>query len=402
VAYQTAYLKAYYPVEFMAALLTYEMGDTDKVVEYIGECKEMGIDVLPPDINESFNDFTVVYNKDNTQNRGVIRFGLTAVKGVGGKAVEQIILAREKVGRFRSLYHFCETADLRSANKQVMEALIKAGAFDRMGGSRAQMIAGLEKAMQIGSRMQADAHSGQLNFFSGDAANAGAEHQTLPQTQPWTEMQMLTYEKEVLGFFVTKNPLSEHATDLDAYSNTNTSELTDRREGYEVVIGGMVARIRNIVTKKGKTAGAKMAVFELEDLQGKCEVVVFPKTLEQCGSLLTVDRILFVKGTVDTKRETPNIICDELIALEDVREKIAAKVTVQLKGEEVTEELISRLRNLCGRHRGKSPLQVSLTTPNGYRIRAVADRSLSVRPDAEFCEKLRSIVGRDRVVLGRR
>ncbi len=402
VAYQTAYLKAYYPVEFMAALLTYEMGDTDKVVEYIGECKEMGIDVLPPDINESFSDFTVIYDQGKKETKGVIRFGLTAVKGVGGKAVEQIIAAREKVGRFRSLYHFCETVDLRSANKQVIESLVKAGAFDRMGGSRAQMIAGLEKAMQIGSRMQADVHSGQLNFFSGDTTDAAADHETLPKVQPWTEMQMLTYEKEVLGFFVTKNPLSEHATDLDAYSNTNTSELTGRREGYEVVIGGMVTKIRNMVTKKGKTAGAKMAVFELEDLQGKCEVVVFPKTLEQFGSLLAVDRILFVKGTVDTKRETPNIVCDELIALDEVREKVAARVTVQLRGEEVTEELVSRLRTLCGLHRGKSPLQVSLTTPGGYRIRAVADRSLSVQPNAEFCEQLRSIVGRDRVALGRR
>ena len=403
VAYQTAYLKAYYPVEFMAALLTYEMGDTDKVVEYIQECKDMGIAVLPPDINESFSEFTVLYNKNESGDpKGVIRFGMTAVKGVGSKAVEQISAARQKAKRFRSLYHFCESVDLRVANKQVVEALIKAGAFDAMGGSRAQMMAGLEKAMQIGSRMQEDLHTGQMNFFSGVEVDAEHDHETLPKVQPWTEMQMLTYEKEVLGFFVTKNPLSEHATELDAYSNTNTSELVHRKEGAEVVVGGMVTKIRQMVTKKGKTAGSKMAVFELQDLQGRCEVVVFPKTLEQHGSLLAVDKILFVKGTVDTRRETPNIVCDELIALEQVREKLAARVTVNLKRDEVTEELVTRLRNLCGQHRGKSPLQVSLTTQGGYRIRAIADRSLCVQPDAEFCEKLKSIVGWDRVALGRK
>jgi DNA polymerase-3 subunit alpha len=403
VAYQTAYLKAYYPVEFMAALLTYEMGDTDKVVEYIQECKDMGIAVLPPDINESFSDFTVLYNKNESgDQKGVIRFGMTAVKGVGSKAVEQISTARQKAKRFRSLYHFCESVDLRVANKQVVEALIKAGAFDAMGGSRAQMMAGLEKAMQIGSRMQEDLHTGQMNFFSGVEADVERDHESLPKVQPWTEMQMLTYEKEVLGFFVTKNPLSEHATELDAYSNTNTSELVHRKEGAEVVVGGMVSKIRQMVTKKGKTAGSKMAVFELQDLQGRCEVVVFPKTLEQHGNLLTVDKILFVKGTVDTRRETPNIVCDELIPLEQVREKLAARVTVNLKRDEVTEELVTRLRNLCGQHRGKSPLQVSLTTQGGYRIRAIADRSLCVQPDAEFCEKLKLIVGWDRVALGRK
>ena len=129
---------------------------------------------------------------------------------------------------------------------------------------------------------------------------------------------------------------------------------------------------------------------------------MFPKTLEQCGSMLEVDKILFVKGTVDTRRETPNIMCDELIPLEQVREKIAAKVTVELKRDEVTEELVTRLRNLCGQHRGKSPLQVSLTTLGGYRIRAITDRNLCVQPDPEFCEKLKSIVGWDRVALGRK
>ena len=406
IAYQTAWLKAYYPVEFMAALLTYEMGNTDKVVEYIGECKVMEIDVLPPDINESFCDFTVVYSKDHdhADDKGVIRFGIAAVKGVGEKAVEQIIAARERVARFKSLYHFCENVDLRAANKQVMEALIKAGSFDNLGGSRAQMMAALEDAMQMGHSMQADVQKGQMNFFGAGgfgADESSKDHETLPKVAPWSEMQMLTYEKDVLGFYVTSNPLSRHAETIGVYSSANTSELDKIREGSEIYIGGMVTKIRQMVTKNGKRAGAKMAVFELEDLQGKCEVVVFPRCLEQYNHILEVDKILFVKGTVDCKRETPNILCDELIDIETIRDVVGAKVWITLSPMDVTEERIGRIRKICAAHRGKSTVHVQLQTNAGYRISAMADRELSVKHNEEFHRKLEDVVGVGRVRLAR-
>lgn len=401
VAYQTAWLKAYYPVEFMAALLTYEMGDTTKVVDYIGECRSMGIEVLPPDINESFVDFTVVYNKEHGSTRGsVIRFGLAAVKGVGAKAVEQIIAARQKAGRFKSLFHFCENVDLRAVNKQVLEALIKAGAFDNLGGSRAQMMAALEKAMQAGAAMQSDSNKGQMNFFGtagfGDDSSAA---QSLPDVQPWPETQMLVYEKEVLGFYVTSNPLSKHAEQIDAYSTCNTSKLTQLKEGAEIVIGGMIAKVRTMLTRNGKTAGQKMAVIDLEDLQGKCEVVLFPKAYEQYGAMVEVDKVLFVRGKVDTRRENPNILADELIGLDEVVDKLAAQVWINLFSHEVSEEKVSRIKSLCGTHRGKSPLHVSVLTPGGFRIVAIADRSLSVRPDTDFCRKLETVVGAGKIRL---
>ncbi len=401
VAYQTAWLKCYYPVEFMAALLTYEMGTTDKVVDYIGECREMGIQVLPPDINESFVDFTVVYNEeaDPRKDTGVIRFGLAAVKGVGEKAVEQIIAARESVGRFKSLFHYCENVDLRAVNKQVLEALIKAGAFDNLGGSRAQMMAALEHAMQAGASMQADKLSGQMNFF-GDAGFGGGQSQdgpTLPDVPPWGEQQMLQYEKEVLGFYVTSNPLSKHADIINVYSSVNTTQLTSKSEGREVIIGGMIAKIRHIVTKNGRNAGAKMAVFELEDVQGKCEVVMFPKTLDKFHELVDIDRIVFVKGTVDCRRENPNIICEELYSLEEAAEKLAARVWIEMLSLDITEEKIERIRRLCQAHRGRSRVHIGMQTTGGYRIEAVADRSLNVRMDVEFCKKMETIVGRGNV-----
>jgi DNA polymerase-3 subunit alpha len=405
VAYQTAWLKCYFPVEFMAALLTYEMGSTDKVVEYIEECKIMGVEVLPPDINESFVDFTVVYNEEHDHRRdsGVIRFGLAAVKGVGEKAVEQIIAARKKVTRFNSLFHFCENVDLRAVNKQVLEALIKAGAFDNLGGSRAQMMAALEKAMQMGASMQSDAASGQMNFF-GDGGFGDSEQtneQNLPDVQPWPEQQMLQYEKDVLGFYVTSNPLSRHADMISVYSTLNTSQLNAKAEGRPVVIGGMVMKIRHMVTKNGRNAGAKMAVFELEDVQGKCEVVMFPKTLEKFGHLMEIDNIIFVKGNVDCRREMPNIICQELIGMDEVTEKLAARVCVEMLSLDMTEEKVQAIRNLCKSHRGRSPLNLSVQTSGGYRILALADKTLSVRADVDFCRKLETVVGRGNVKLMR-
>ncbi len=405
VAYQTAWLKAYYPVEFMAAVLTYEMGNTDKVVEYISECREMGIDVLPPDINDSFVDFTVVYDRqaDRKKDSGVIRFGLAAVKGVGEKAVQQIIAARERVGRFKSLFHFCENVDLRAVNKQVLEALIKAGAFDNLGGSRAQMMAGLETAMQVGSALQADVQKGQMNFFAAGAfgeADGKADEQSLPDVPPWPETQMLTYEKEVLGFYVTSNPLSKHAEIIGLYSMTNTRKLHQVRPEREILIGGMINKIRYIVTRNGKNAGAKMAVAELEDVQGKCEVVLFPRVLEKYQPLLQVDQILFVKGTVDTRREAPNILCEELMSLEEVGRRYSARVRLDMDAQLVSESMLRQIREICGRYRGKSQVELSIVTPGRYRILAKTDANLSVRADLECHKKLEALLGRGKVHFG--
>ena len=408
VAYQTAFLKAYYPLEFMTAVLTFEMGNTEKVVDYIGESKNIGLDVLGPEINESFADFTAIPNKnpEDQGNKGVIRFGLGAVKGVGGKAVERIIEARQKVGKFKSLYHFCESVDLRAVNKQVIEALIKAGSFDHLGGSRAQMMAGMEKAMQIGSSMQSDVQSGQMNFFGGGGFggedNYENDHETLPDVPPWTEMHLLSLEKDVLGFYVTSNPLSRHAVKLEAYSSAHTTDLDKRPSGCEVVMGGMITKIRNIITKNGKNAGAKMAVFVLEDLRGSCEVVVFPKTLEKFSELVVADSIVFVRGKVETSRETPNVICEELLPHEDIEDKIAARIQINLDKSDVTEERISRIENICSAHKGKSQVCMTVSLPSGHKVSTVADRRYSVKADEDFVTKLKEAAKPGKVELLRK
>jgi len=404
VAYQTAYMKTYWPVEYMAALLTYEMGSTDKVVEYINECRQMGIEVTPPDINESFTDFTVVYQDDEEgkKQKCLIRFGLAAVKGVGEKAVEQIIRARKEGGAFKSLYHFCERVDLRAVNKQVIEALIKAGAFDKLGGSRSQMMAGQEKAMQMGAQAQADAASGQMTFFAGEQSEQSLEkdHLRLPNVPAWPETQMLAYEKQVLGFYVTSNPLSKHADTISIYSTVNSSNLDRYGQGNELVIGGMVAKIRYNITKNGRNAGAKMAVFVLEDLQGTVEVVMFPDTLAEYGSKLAVDKILFVRGKADFKREAPNIIASELIALEEVDEKIAAKVRLNLAETEVTKAKVATIKSICSRHKGKSSVYVIVRTDKGI-VSTMAGNGLKVRPSVDFCREMEEVVGVENFELTR-
>ena len=402
VAYQTAYLKAYWPAEFMAALLTFEMGDTDKVVEYIDECREMGIEVLPPDINESHVDFTPLYREEGEQKKGVIRFGLAGVKGVGEKAVEHIIEARRKVGRFKSLFHFCESVDLRSVNKQVFEALIKAGAFDRLGGNRNQMMTGLEKAMQIGSSFHSDRAKGQMTFFGQAAADVdySEDHKKLPDVAPWPEAQMLMHEKEVLGFYVTSNPLSHHAEEIRNYSSTDTARLSQAAGEIQVVIGGMVTRIRYNITKNGRNAGAKMAVFVLEDLQGSAEVVLFPDVLSQFGSFLVEDTVVFVKGKTDFRRERPNIIASEVIPLERAREKLAKGVWLRLDAADVTVEKVREIRTICQHHKGSRALTVVVKTNKG-KVYATADRSLSVNPDVEFCRKIKQLVGEQNLILSK-
>ena len=404
IAYQTAYLKTHWPIEYMAALLTYEMGDTDKVVDYITECTEMGIKVLAPDINESGVDFTPLYaeQENGQKKKGVIRFGLAAVKGVGEKAVEQIIAARERVGGFQSLFHFCENVDLRAANKQVLEALIKAGAFDELGGNRAQMMAGLERAMEVGANLQADRHNGQMSFFGQmtGTPDYSEDHHSLPHIAPWPEAQMLAYEKQVLGFYVTSNPLSHHAEMIDLYSTCNSSQLEQAAQDRQIIIGGMVTKIRYNLTKTGRNAGSKMAVFTLEDLQGQVEVVMFPDVLSKFSGALVQDTVVFVKGKLDYRREKPNIVAVELITLEQVREKLAARVTIMLDAKDVTREKVAMIKSICQSHRGKSAVYVAVKTEKG-RVYAAADKDLSVNPDIEFCKKMRQLVGEENFQLAR-
>ena len=399
IAYQTAYMKAYWPLEYMAAVLTFEMDNLDKLADYIRECRRMKIEVSAPDVNQSGVDFTPMYKNAEARKRkeGIIRFGLAAVRGVGEKAVEQIIAARRQ-GPFQSLFHFCESVDLRTVNKQVIEALIKAGAFDRLGANRAQMAAGLEKAIQIGSDSQADRLGGQMTLFGGRAQSDYSEdHKILPAAAPWPETQMLAYEKQVLGFYVTSNPLSHYAETIDTYSTLNTAQLAESSQGRPVIIGGMIEKVRHNIIKSGRNAGSRMAVAILEDLQGRVDVVLFPDTFKKFGGLLEEGMVIFVKGRLDHKRERPNVIADELIELDQIK-RAAGRVRIKLDAACTTKEKVAMIRSVCEHHKGKLPVYVAIKASGG-NVYARLDSALSVQADMDFCRKMRQIVGTENFQL---
>ncbi len=342
VAYQTAYLKTYFPVQYMAALLTYESVSTDKVVEYIDECKRVmlpdgrrGIEVGQPDINLSDTAFTVVFEKDEPHdaNHGHIRFGLSAVKGVGEKAMNAIIEVRDEDGPFTSLYDFCERVPLGTVNKSTIEALIKCGAFDELHGieQRPAMVAAMEGAIQAGQRAAADRDSGQMNFFGGGlegvADAAPVPEPVLPKVDPWSKQELLKHEKSVLGFYVSSHPMDEHADALQRFSTCTIADIEKLRAETQVVIGGMLTRVRPTFTR---ASNKKMAHLTLEDKTGPIDAVVFPKTYDVVAPLLDNDKIVFLKGKVDRKRETPQLLVDEVIPIERAAEQLTRAVKIVL------------------------------------------------------------------------
>ncbi|MCX5649317.1 MAG: DNA polymerase III subunit alpha, partial [Planctomycetota bacterium] len=359
IAYQTAYLKVHYPVEFMAALLTYEMADTDKVAEYIDECRRMGIEVAPPDINESGADFTVVGDR--------LRFGLAAVKGIGERAVEAIEVARRQVGRFRSLFHFAEHVDPSAVNRAVADSLVKCGAFDSTGARRSQLAAVSDRALAAGAAAQEDRRRGQMNFFGQLAADPGPngagapghEEQALPDIPEWPEGQLLKYEKDVLGFYVSSHPLAEHEPVLRHFSTASTADLAQYSDGTEVVLGGMIGTVRPLFTKKGRNAGAKMAAFDFEDLAGKTSCIIFPQDYEKHQELVRKDSIVFIRGQVDRRREEPSVRVSQVFTLEEGQRALTQAVVIRLHEVGLDDALMENLRRPPG--------------PDGQRLRPHAE-----------------------------
>ena len=380
IAYQTAYMKAYYPVEFMAALLTYEMVATDKVVEYIGECQRMGIEVRPPDVNESNVAFTVVGKS--------IRFGLAAVKGVGERAVEAIIEARQG-GPLTSLFDFCERVDLRLVNHAVIECLIQCGAFDSFGARRSQLAAALDRAMAQGGRVQDDRRSGQTSLF-GDAGPASPNPSAMLSDLPeWPPAKLLAMEKEVLGFYVSASPLAEHQKTLRHFATATTAELKEKSESAPVILGGIITKRRNQMTKAGK----KMAVVVLQDFEGSCECVVFEETLGLYDSLLAEDQVVFVEGEVSRKWEEPSVRIDFVYGVAEVREKLTSGLHVRLLGAALEDQTLDRLKEVLAGHPGKVPVFIDLTTPSSCRAVIRTGAQFAILPDGPCLTALDSLLG---------
>ncbi|MBL7197542.1 MAG: DNA polymerase III subunit alpha, partial [Candidatus Omnitrophica bacterium] len=311
ISYRTAYLKANFPIEFMCALLTSEKDNTDKIVEYVNESQRMGIEIFPPDVQESFNQFRVV-GKDK------IRFGLLAVKNVGSSAIESIIEAR-KNGHFKSIYDFCERVDLRLTNRKVIESLIKCGAFDSFGLYRSQLMATIDRAIALGGRLQKERDSGQISFFDIEEKGFKKKFEKPPQIKEWPETQILSFEKDILGFYITGHPLARYETQLKKFASYSTAELTNGQNNQDITIAGLIAKLKHTTTRR---TGERMAIFILEDFKGSVEVLVFPKTFKIIAKSLRTNMIVLVKGRLDLREQSPKIIANDVKFIDEAYKSI--------------------------------------------------------------------------------
>ena len=349
IAYQTAFLKAHFPMEFMAALLTSEMDNSDKVTQHIGVCKEMGVKLLPPDITHSEIPFTV--------EEGGIRFGLGAVKNVGVSALEEILSKRSDGGTFKSVNEFCSRVDLRKVNRRVIESLIKSGAFDCCGDHRAQLLASLDQAMERGQKAQRDRDSGQITMFEG--ALASDSEYSISQVESWSEQQRLAFEKECLGFYITGHPLEKYRKELERYVTVDLGRLVEMSEGQEVKVAGMKQSMREISTKRGD----RMAFLTLEDLHGSAEVIVFSDAFTKAGHILASEGPFVVQGVIDSNGDKPKIKASDVELLEEYRQRVTKEILINLSTIGLSEDDLEKLKNVLVQHKGDCAVRLKLTIP---------------------------------------
>ncbi len=394
VAYQTGYLKANYPVYFMSALLTSEKTNTDKVVQYLNACRDMGIEVLPPDINESELDFSVVKDK--------IRFGLAAVKNVGESAIESMLKARAKASSFHTIADLTEEVDLRLVNKRVLESLVKSGSFDSFGVRRSQLAAVIDRALDSGQQVQRERESGQgslLGLF-GDAAalRRNPELERYPDVPEWSQAERLGQEKATLGFFLSGHPLDAYQDIIKAYANCDSGTLAEKAQGNEkeVSMAGLISGIRTLRTRRGDA----MAVFRLEDPQGGAEVVVFPDLYREAFGMLSNDVAVLVKGKPESGEDAGKILASKILLLDEVRQRDASSIVIRIPLNQFFEDSLPHLRELLEQHRGTCPLKFELTR-EGYRVVIRPHPFLRVEPSPELVTSLEAICGEGTVALNR-
>ena len=424
-AYQTAYLKVNYPWHFAAALLTIEAQNTDKLALYLGECRDRGIPVLAPDINESQLRFTVEPDTG-------VRFGLFAIKNVGEGAIQSLLDVRKKQGRISSLVSLCEDLDLRLVNKRVFESLAKAGAFDSLARGtshetlpstalRPRLLAAVDGACEYGARIQRDRDQGQAQLFGGldESAAApaadGLQAVTLPEAKAWTEAEQLAFEKETLGLYWSGHPVDRFAPALREFGAKSIGELAEAQPSAardninggwgpggpkpiepDTSIGGIVAACRQLKTRKGD----RMAVFTLEDAQGGVEVIAFPETYQRSAALIETGTMVLVRGKLERDDETVRIVASEIAPIESIRERVAREVAIRLR-KPADRQTLETLGAIFSRHRGdrKVSFEVETGEPNRLRVKLDVSSQIRVRPSPTLIAEVEQLVGAGSVEL---
>ena len=388
-AYQTAYLKTHHPIEFMAALLTSVTGNTDDVVKYINECREMGIAVEPPDINVSDANFT--------PHGQAIRFGLAAVKNVGHNAIESIVAARKELGRFKSIYEFCEKVDLRLLNKRVLESLIKSGAMDSFG-RRAQLMAVLDKAMDHAQKAQRDAESGQHGLFGVfQQEEASADADKLPDTPDWDEHTRLQAEKEILGFFITGHPLDKYREKLEDLGALSTSDLAAMKastgKDETLCTAGIITNLRVLKSKRGDF----YAQAALEDLTGSIEMLVFPDAYKKLQDKVKMEVPVLVRGGVRIEEgANPKLTVSDISSLEEAKVPLPRSLRIRIPLEKASEATVDELHLLFSQRKGEAKVLFDVERTGDFMVVMEAE-GYNVLPDRSFVNRVQELCGRDAI-----
>lgn len=410
--YRTSYLKHHYPQEFMASLMTSDINNTDKLVKYINECREMGMNILPPDINHSMGEFTI--------ENGSIRYGLTGVKNVGMQAIDSVVAARESGAGFRDIFDLCERVDLRVMNKRVVESLIQCGAFDCFKMPRSAMMAGLDGVLEEAQKAKEELAAGQISLFGGEGTISEGIFKKLPNMPEWEEHELLTREKELLGFYLTSHPLARYEEllkryadfDLSAFSGLDEKEEdtaaveaevlnnaggashhvqnSNMQDGKVVHVGGCLKNVKSIKNRKGDD----MAFLELEDLNGKVEVTVFADAFREASTLLQKDRLVFLKGRLQDRNGVFGIIAEKIIPIERVREEFTEKISIEINSAGLRKEDVKALKDILS-HQGSGGCRVLFTvhTREGLVVNLKLDDKARVKLTDKLIADVEKIFG---------
>ena len=403
VAYQTAYLKAHYPGAFMAAAMTNEMGDTKRLSVILEEARQLGLEVLAPSINASARDFTV--------DEGRIRFGLGAIKGVGSAAIDAIVSARSEHGPFETLFDLTRDLDLRAVNKKTLESLARAGALDEMEGHRAQLVHGVDLAVQYAQKVQADRAAGQNSLFGSDASGT-VMAPALPAVERWPRSRLLKEERELMGFYISGHPLEAYAAEARAFATAELGRIADEantdesprvngsqngsHRGPQQCFFGIITDVQRRTTKSGKP----IAFATIEDFTGQGEVVCFSNVFDRVQNYLMVDEVVMVTGEVELRRGGVKIIGRDVMPMWKVREQLVKSIVLNIDTQRVREDTIDELRGLCEENRGSCKLYFDILTPDvpagPQRIRS---RRFVVDPSPELMTGISRLFGRDNIIV---
>jgi DNA polymerase-3 subunit alpha len=385
-AYQTAYLKTHFPVEFMAAMLSSETGNTEKVVKYINEARGMGITVLPPDVNSSDVDFTPIGDQ--------IRFGLRAIKNVGENTVKGILQARESLGRFTTLFEFCESVDARLLNKRVIESLVRSGAMDGLGAHRAQLMAAVDRAMDRAQKLQRARESGQHGLFGGGSSPAApSQVDVLPNVEEWTEHELLAAEYSTLGFYISGHPLDKYAGRLKDLTAVELSTIEGRRNGEDIVVAGIIVQTRPMRSRRG----ARWAILTLQDRTGVIDSLVFPEAFQKLEPLLKAATPLLVKARVAVEDVGTRLVVADARVLDQVTDRPPSLLRVRVDLNALNTGALDRLQDLFSRRPGRCRVAFELVKDDGTE--ATLEAGSAVQADVDLLERVREICGTDSVAV---